>query len=66
MLDLSPRQRTVLIDASQNAASVVLAGLGIGQFLSGGPFSAALAVVGFAGWVVLIAFMIFLARRKGR
>ena len=44
----------------------MLAGLGIGQFLSGQPFSIALALAGVAGWVALIALMMFLARRKGR
>ena len=63
MLDLSERQRSVLIETLPDTANIAAAGLLFGQVVSGRPFSVILAILGFALWVVMLGWSMFLARR---
>ncbi len=64
MLEFDDRQREVLIDKLPDAANLALGGLVFGQFATGRPFSLAAAAAGALGWTALLAWSLFLARRR--
>jgi hypothetical protein len=64
MLELSHDQRRLLIDTLADAANVAAGGLVFGQFLSQRSFSVVLAAAGAGTWVVMLAWSLFLARRR--
>ena len=63
MLRLSQRQRSILVDKVPDTANLAIAGLVFGQFVGGQVFSIATALVGFATWVALLGWTMFLARK---
>jgi hypothetical protein len=62
MLRLNEEQRRALIDKVPDLANLAAGGLVFGQFLSDGPFSMSIAVLGILLWTFFIACALALAR----
>ena len=63
MLQLTNRQRTVLIEHLPDAANVAVGGMFFGQFVADRPFSWVVALTGLVLWTTLVTLSLFLARR---
>ena len=64
MLDLSDRQREMLIDKLPDAANVAAAGTIFGQAVVGQAFATTIVFSGFALWLGLMLWSAWLARRR--
>ena len=64
MLDLTSDQRRLLLDKVPDIANLVAAGLVFAQSLAPAGFSVPVAVFGASLWVVLFAWMLFIARKR--
>ena len=62
MIGLSSEQRGMLIDKLPDTANLVLGALVFGQFLSDRPFSIEVALIGIAGWFVLVGWAFLVGR----
>jgi hypothetical protein len=65
MLELTSRQRAALIDKLPDLANLAIGALFFGQFLGDRPFSARVALLGVASWIVLIGLALILGRKEG-
>ena len=66
MVGLNREQRRTLADKLPDMANVAVGGMVFGQFLSDRPFSPLLALSGLVLWVLVIATVVFLGRRKSQ
>lgn len=64
MLQFSPEQRTLLAETVRDVAIIAAGAMIFGQFLSDGPFSPTLGIVGLLVWGSLVAFAIAVTGRK--
>jgi hypothetical protein len=66
MVGLNREQRRTLADKLPDMANVAVGGMVFGQFLGDRPFSPVLALSGLVFWVLVIATVVFLGRRKAQ
>jgi hypothetical protein len=66
MLESSPEQRHVLVDKVPDVANIAVGALVFGQVLGEQRFSFVVAVLGASTWAGLLAWSLFLARRRRR
>ena len=61
MLNLTSRQRAMLVDKLPDAANVAAGALFFGQFLGDRTFSLFLALAGLGSWLLLIGWALMLS-----
>lgn len=66
MLELNSKQRAVLADKLSDFANIAAGAMVFGQSISERPFSATLATLGGACWVLFLIVAVVLAGRKDR
>lgn len=66
MVGLNREQRRILADKLPDTANVAVGGMVFGQFLSDRAFSPLVAVSGLVLWVLVIATVVLLGRRKAQ
>ena len=64
MLDLDPRQRSLLADKLFDAGTVAAGGMVFGQFVADRPFSVVLGITGLTIWLALLITSVVLERRQ--
>lgn len=62
MLLLTRQQRTLLAETLRDVANVAVGAMVFGQFLADRMFSSWVAVLGVAGWLILVACALVIAR----
>jgi hypothetical protein len=64
MIELDARQRKLVADKLFDAANVAAGAMVFGQFVTDGPFSTAVAIVGLAIWITFVIASVALEGRS--